>query len=272
MPVTIVNPSGAPLSIGIGLSVRVSTDFIGPIASGSTWSMQVLEPGTETNPALELDFQSQQHLWESTVVTERGWAISDIGASIADGHVMTTVVNLKDPGGVIIDTGTFEIPWSTDRGLGTQLDLKQGTTGGLTPEQATQLQETHDQSFLSRIIDDLTLVEITNGPTGEPVAENLQFWNFGIIVRLTAVPPELAPQTPDGDYWLPTLAVVRIYRGSDMWLRVPIHTSSKIIPFANENLVVALSALTPTQWALQLTVQVFFLPGVEGQVFRMIFP
>jgi hypothetical protein len=125
---------------------------------------------------------------------------------------------------------------------------------------------------LSKVIDALTLVEITNGPTGDPVTQFLVAWNFGIIVRLTTIPDGLAPITPDEQYWLPTLATVRLFRGNDLWLRVPIHTPTKLIPFANENLIVALSAITPTQWALQLTVQVNFLPGVEGQVFRMVFP
>ena len=95
---------------------------------------------------------------------------------------------------------------------------------------------------------------------------------WGVIVRLAEVPEELQPQTPDGDYWVKTLAVIRIFRGADMWQRIPIHTSSKLYSLLDASIVAGITGVTATQWFLDLSVQVSFLPGVTGKVFLMLLP
>jgi hypothetical protein len=256
------------------MSFQAQSDFIGPLPSGSNWQLSVAPVGNETD--LIASFGTSTNVTQqllTTMDTTSQWAFITNKLGLEEGHQLQLTAQLRDPSNQVIDQGSIQLPWTNSRGLPVQLLLKgQGTQSGLTPLQAQQLQEVHDQTFLSKVIDALTLVEITNGPTGDPVTQFLVAWNFGIIVRLTTIPDGLAPITPDEQYWLPTLATVRLFRGNDLWLRVPIHTPTKLIPFANENLIVALSAITPTQWALQLTVQVNFLPGVEGQVFRMVFP
>jgi hypothetical protein len=92
---------------------------------------------------------------------------------------------------------------------------------------------------------------------------------MGVIVRIATVPPEFHVNTADGDYWTKGLAVVRIYRGTDLWKRVPVHTSSKLITFVDEGLVAAVTSVLPLQWLLQISVQVSFTEGVTGQVFLM---
>jgi len=82
----------------------------------------------------------------------------------------------------------------------------------------------------------------------------------------------LSPITPDGDYWVKTLAVVRIFRGSDLWMRVPIHTSDKIVPLTGEGFAAAVVEVLTNLWLLNMSVQVSFLEGVLGEVFLMHFP
>jgi hypothetical protein len=111
------------------------------------------------------------------------------------------------------------------------------------------------------------------GSSTSPVAGNLTTPVFGVIVRLTAIPETLTPQTPDGLYWVKTLASVLIFRGSDIWLRVPIHTPSKLINLWVEGISLGLAdAVLNAGWLLNLTIQVFFLEGVEGEVFLMRVP
>lgn len=150
-----------------------------------------------------------------------------------------------------------------------QLGQKTGSGGALTEEQALQLQETHDSTFPAISLDALTLQELTSGPQGEFVAAQLGAWIYGVLVRIAEVPPEFRVDTADGDYWVRSLAVVRIYRGSDLWKRVPVHTSSKLISFVEEGLVTAVAAILPVQWLLQISVQVSFAPGVLGQVYLL---
>jgi hypothetical protein len=170
-----------------------------------------------------------------------------------------------------IDTGTTQMVWANS-GQGVVAQTYTGTSGGLTAEQATQLQETHEASFPSQLVDQLTLLPLTSGPTGDFVAAQLPNPTFGVIVRIANVPEELVPNTPDGDYWFTSLAVVRVFRGADLWKRVPIHTSSKLVELLDESIVAGITAITATQWLLNMTVQVTFRAGVTGEVFLMKVP
>jgi hypothetical protein len=136
-----------------------------------------------------------------------------------------------------------------------------------------QLQQTQQATWPQHVVDNLLTPFLGSGSADLPINANLTTPVFGVIVRLTSIPPELEAQTPDGDYWVKTLAVVRIFRGSDLWLRVPIHTSSKLINLWIEGLSLGLAdAVLQAGWLLDLTLQTTFLPGVTGDVFLMRVP
>jgi hypothetical protein len=164
------------------------------------------------------------------------------------------------------------VPWDAKSGLVNLLQTQPSTGGGLTDAQAQQLQAIDTSTARNQLLDNVTLTEVTTGPQGGFVGLNLVDTVFGIIVRISTVPGDIQPSTPDGDYWLTDLAVVRIYRGSDLWIRRPIHTSSCIVELANEGVVSAVTAFTAFQWMLNMTLQVHFRVGVTGQVFLMRFP
>ena len=172
----------------------------------------------------------------------------------------------------VFDEGTVSPLVYNPTGLLPELLREQAESssgGALTPVQAQQLDETHASVFPAISMDSLLLQELTNGPQGDFVAAQLGVWIMGVIIRIAAVPPEFRVNTADGDYWVRSLAVVRIYRGSDLWKRVPVHTSSKLIDFTEEGIVSAVAANLPLQWLLQMSIQVSFAPGVTGQVFLM---
>lgn len=189
-----------------------------------------------------------------------------VSNSLANGKTGRLDVELRDSTGVV-DSGTVQVTIDNTSGQAALLPFVQAEGQALTSLQAEQLEETHASTFPAISLDSLTTTELTRGPEAGPVSANLSAWIYGVIVRIATVPPEYHVNTADGDYWTRSLAVVRIYRGADLWKRVPVHTSSKLIDFQEEGLVSAVTAILPLQWLLQISVQVTFAAGVTGQVY-----
>lgn len=274
MPITITpTQPGAFLTPGGG--IQAQTDFIGPLPAGTTWDVHLLAASPSEQEIWTTTIVSQQHVVQTTLLTSRGDIAATSGFYVpAQAEQTRLEVNLRTPSGVI-DTGIITAPWDATRGLGIQSQEQRSTStsGGLTPDQAVQLQETHESTALNQLVDALTLQNLTPaGPSNGPINSFLPEPIFGVIVRIANVPPDLVADTPDGDYWFPTLAVVRIFRGSDLWMRVPIHTSSKIVPLLNEGVVAAVSTAIANISILNLSLQVTFRAGVTGTVFLMNFP
>lgn len=254
--------------------MNAQSDFVGPLLTGShmsfTWFADPEETQRISSQSLQVSAPSATIylLTHLTTTPSVGFDLPAEGASTA------LRVTLNDPSGNRLDTGVALAPFSGTVGVGAQAAIQHqvGTQGGLTDEQSLQLSETHAASFTDQLIDNVTLTNLTPVPSAGPVNANLLDTTFGVIVRLTTIPPELVPVTPDESYWVKTLCVVRIFRGTDLWKRYPIHTESRLISFLDESVVASVSALTATQWLLNMTMQVTFLPGVTGQVFLMRFP
>ena len=193
-------------------------------------------------------------------------------AALQEGAEITVKTRLSSPIGTIDEGTTTGLHWNSSSQLTQLLQEVKGEGGALTPIQSQQLAETHESTFPAISLDSLTLEEISSGPQGGVVAANLGAWIYGVLVRIRSVPPDFRVDTADGDYWVRSLAVVRIYRGSDLWKRVPVHTSSKIVSFVDEGLVVAVSTIVPVQWLLQISVQVSIAEGVLAQVYLMSTP
>jgi hypothetical protein len=212
--------------------------------------------------------QGQFVLWDSK---EAQWASGQFALATGQPvHVQTQLV--EGGSGTHVDSGTTSYVWQPSSQVGLLVQGSTSTGGGLTTEQAQQLTQVHEASFPSQLVDQLTLLPLTSGPTGGFVGAQLPNPTFGVIVRIANVPAELVPNTPDGDYWVTSLAVVRVFRGSDLWKRVPIHTSSKLVELLDESIVAGITAITATQWLLNMTVQVTFRAGVTGEVFLMKVP
>lgn len=273
MPITITLPTPGNVIAPFG-GFQAQSDFIGPLPSGTVWRVLVapdLEPthGTATLemqlPATSVSLGAQfqpigqdaRNVWRSLEI-------------VADGTTAHVLVELVQPGEVVIDSGTASGPWQSTAAL--QLQPTTNSSGGFTDADRTVAAQTNFSSFTEKTYDSLTLTELTSGPSGGPVNAVLDNPTFGVIVRLANVPAELQPQTPDGDYWVTTLAVVRIFRGADLMMRVPIHTSSKIVNLYTDFILAAVTQALATQWILNLSVQVTFHTGVTGQVFLQRFP
>lgn len=265
MPITIVN--GPPTGLGPGQTIVVTSDVIGPIPPGSDLTIRLFPVGGE-EPCYQLSVPWAQFTQQVKLAVQEAGQTSFV--SLPNEADITAVMEIRSQAG-LFDQGTQTgFKWRPTSQIVQQLqELSTGGGGALTPEQSLQLSETHASTFPSISMDALTLTEISQGPQGGVVASQLLTWIMGVIVRIAEVPPEFRVNTADGDYWSKSLAVVRIYRGSDLWKRVPVHTSSKIITFIDEGLTSAVAAVLPIQWLLQISVQVSFAEGVTGQVFLM---
>lgn len=271
MPITItIPPTGGALSPG--QQIAWNSDFTGPLQVGSSILVKLSTDVEGTRVITSTTVPTQLNHGQYVLMDQSAESWLNGAWALAAGANATLSTELHDgSAGPIVDSGAQTYVWQPESNVGLNIKGQGGSSqGGLTPQESLQLQETHDQSFLGISLDTLLLTDLTPlGPSPGPVNAQLPGYTFGVIVRLGNIDIPRAPQTPDDAYWVPTLATVRLFRGSDLWLRVPIHTPSKIIPFAATDLAVALATATVGQWILNLTIQVNFLPGVTGKVFLM---
>ena len=272
MPITITPapPNGVITPSGW---INVQSSFVGPPSSAALWDVTTFSLGATEEVVTwdKIPFQSNpQQLFLAQPSTQVHPIVQS--GFPKEGDSVNVIVKLEDTSG-LLDQDVITAPWSPTAGVNAQIQAwNQSSAGGLTPQQAQQIDETWQASYPSVSLDSFTTVFHGSGSASTPVNFNLPVATFGVIVRLTGVDPSLQPVTPDGDYWVKTLAVVRLFRGSDLWHRYPVHTSSKIISFYADNILVAVSAVSLTQWLLNMSVQVTFLAGVTGDVYSMPFP
>lgn len=269
MPITVILPAPGPIGPGFLFQLQSTAQP----APGISWIWTIdIEQKTPTGEGFALWSSTQPY---STAVIQdvllNGNAFAG-GGFAADLPVRITI-RIQTPDH--IDQETLTIPtgysWDGTTNLPQQIH-QEAQDVSLSAEQADQLGRTDFSVSLNQVTDALGLLELTHGPSGGPVDEAIVLPTFGVLVRLSSLPPDLVPSTPDEDYFVKTLATVRLYRGQDLWIRAPIHTTSKIVPFQNEGLTVWVPGATVGTWILNIHLSVRFLAGVTGQVFLMRFP
>lgn len=285
------------------MQIQVQSDFVGPLPADSWWQVNV----TTDSEGSEVGWQE---IWSSNsnptfvlIGQPRATGHQDWPRVLEAGSTVYVQAELHTTGVVPTDTGTLETTWNPTvmawrltQQVTDQL-ADNAVTGGLTDEQATQLANTEErtqvlgnpldlvlntasgivqttlaQIFSRKTLDQLTLFEVTSGPTCDPVRATVGSWDMAVIVRLTTIADDLAPKTPDADWYFPDLAVLRVFRGVDLQYRRGIHTPT----FMVEN---------PWQWGWQflnasqilgtppdLTIAVDWRVGCCGQVFLMTMP
>ena len=268
MPITITGPNGqGVIPIGPGSFLDASSSFIGPHPDGTQFEIDltsdpegghILLQGSIASTSPGVTFQLGV---DSPGV---GWTWAGL-AGVTDGANVYVQARQVEPGNVIVDSGTQAMPWSVGA-AGEAWQVAQPSSGGLTPTEQQQLQDTTDSSFLVKLFNAVVEEPLVPSPVPGPINATLDTPVYGCIVRIASVPPAFQPIGPDADYWVKTLATVRVFRGSDIWLRAPIHTSSKVVSFWGEHLIIGLAAIWAQQWLQQITLQVFFLEGVTGTV------
>lgn len=272
MPITLT-PTEPGGFIGLGLPIQLQSDFIGPFPSGTHWDINIGVQTADQAPNMSFTIQATGN----PTITRLPVNFVQLGALNTqwptDGTAVKVQVTLIDGSNNVIDEDIKDATWTGTQAVPEQ--LRQTSTGGgsgLTPTQALQLEQTHAATWVDQLVDALTTTPLAGDPNTGFVGINLRTPVFGVIVRMTQIAAGLEPDTPDGDYWVKTLAVVRVYRGQDLWVRAPIHTSSKLVNLWTEGLYMGLTGLVGDSWLGDLSLQVTFLPGCNGNVILMHVP
>lgn len=270
MPI-VITPLPPASTFTPAQGITWSSDFPGPLPVDSQWNVK-----------LSTDTEGQQVVWQAVFSTQGlrdGSArlmqtvqgVTGAGSAIAVNQAPVSVIVELTDRGIVQDSGLTTRPWDDATGLPSQIALlPTASSSGLTPSQAQELKESRDATWPAHLVDQLAVQSLGVGNSQLPIAANLDTPVFGVIVRLNTIPAGLSPQTPDQLYFTKTLASVLVFRGSDIWLRVPVHTPSKLINLWIEGLALGLAdAVLNAGWLLQLSLQVFFLEGVAGEVLLM---
>jgi len=296
MPITIT-PAPTFNGVGPGLWIDVASDFVGPLPTGTVWTTQILPVGTENN------ILTQHTVWTNNHQRIKLWDPNDSisqfpAAFVAEGTTVTVAVQLQEPGFVIDDTGSTTAPFSSTNGLSTFMqDWANKGNVTLNPTQSEQLTNIDNRTegvlgndaptitdaegahaftlgelFSGKALDQITLTEVTTGPQSTPATSVVGFWLFGVIVRITTVPPSAVPITPDANYYPFDLAVLRVFRGTDQEERFGIHNTSFLHTFHNLYGGVVLNETLLFGNPPAMSIEVDFALGVSGQVFLMRFP
>src|SRR5262252_1179242 len=188
MPITLPNlPALSPISPGQLLAWH--STFTGPLPVGSALSV-----------SLTTDSEGTQALGFATIVTttiqgqfvlmnpKDQWTSGE--HALATGANVFVQMKLIEGGtAATIDSGTQEMTWqpSSNAALLVSTQSGGGGQGGLTTEQALQLQQTQESTWPEHLVDTLTLNNLGTGNSDFPINANLTSPVFAVIVRLTAV-------------------------------------------------------------------------------------
>lgn len=274
MPITFTPQSVGNL-FGPGLAITLNTS-VATLPSTANWQFQITED-TDILPGRTFHVMTQKTSSSAPVFI---WDIPTGTQTEQDNHArpaaqatirLNAQVFTDNSLTQTIDTGQGTAVFEPTVGLAEVVKANQGT-GGFTENDRALQQQIGEATIPTINID--TTVPIVSAPSlpGGTVSAVMPLPLFGLIVRISSIPTDISPGTPDGDYFFPSLAVVRIFRDADLWLRVPVHTSTKVIPLFGENIQAAVANALALNWIAAMTYQVSFGPGVVGTVTEMHFP
>jgi len=272
VPITIV-PAPPHNVIGPGIPMTLQSSVFGPFPDGTQFQVDYFPPVPDENVWASESFLTTGSSLTVWPLSTRAVVFGPGRGQPKTGDQVPVTVQLNEPSGTV-DSGTVTLPWDAQQGQPVQAVklAQEATGGGLTDAQAQQLDQIHAEVAPFISLDALTLTDLTGGVPSDFVSAQLPDAIFGVIVRLTQIPAQLETILADNNYWRQTLAVVHVFRGSDLWLRAPIHTSNRMVPFPQEGIVTAAAENELTAWLLQMSLQVTFAPGVLGLVFLMKYP
>jgi len=298
VPVTITAPI-SPGNVGPGFSLDATSDFIGPLTNPSFWLVEITDSSDETDVLVSWYYPATTTHIVKTIGfgSDNTFQWNPAFGAHNQGDTVRLSIQLLNNLGETVDSGSQTYPLdsitgmpyvqeilalqtptegtftSTDRAAMTAgfTDIINGLTTTITTA-AGEVQATLGALFSRSTLDALTLEELTSGPTGDPVRVTIDSFWYGVIVRLTTIASNLEPMTPDGDWYLPDLAVLRVRRGVDLEYRHGIHTSSWMAPSPWRYGLEVLNLLELGAVPPETEVMVDFRPGCEGQVFLMAWP
>ena len=291
MPITFT-PSTPGNLVGFGMTLQWVSSFVGPLPTGSFWDLSVFVDADATQLMTEEHFPTTTVFGQSLLgASFNNVVVLDSEFNLRDGDTATVRVQLHSPT-AILDQTTTTFTWSNTAGMRQMVNqlLASHSGTGLTSTQSSQLTAINNatqvpittstgiqtvglsQILAMPLLDTITLSEITSGPTSGFVGVTPAHSAPGIIVRVTNIGPGYAATSPGDSWYVPELAAVLFFRGSDIVARIGIHTVSRMIyplPGAWEWWASLLFGGTlPPDYSIQVN----FNNGILGRVFVMNLP
>jgi len=294
MPITITLPE-PDQRVGPGLGFSLQSTFIGPLPSNEFWNVIISSDSEGLDTIWQESFPAPSPLLSEWWQRVYSFVPQNLRA-VAPGTTVHVIAELKH-GATVDDSGSATAIWDPTTGLGTQAQLiaqQQVFTGGFTSTDRSTMttgladilngitsqiqtasglvQHTLGEMFSRQTLDTLTLQEITDGETFDPVSAGVGSWFFGVIVRVTTIPDAYAPRFVDSEWRYNDLAVLRVFRGADLEYRKGIHTPTWLAPAPwGYNLQLMNIAFLDTP-PPDTTILVDWALGCGGQVFLMAWP
>jgi hypothetical protein len=299
VPITFIpNPNGG--SLGVGLPLSWNSD-VGDTPDGAIWRVIIFGEGGSAQTWLEAQRPRQGLQTGDTwfpFIPGTTWNVTEqVNFPVTGGQAVHATVSLIEAGVVTMEN-TLSGTWDATSGLPMQIEqTRTSGSGGFTAADRTDLQAievrsqvlgqpedlilqtasgpiqtTIGQLFSRQLVDTLTLQEVTSGPTSDPVRASFGLFYYGVIVRVTTIAEDLVGKTPDGQWYFPDLAVLRIIRGADLESRHGIHTPTAIFAHPWETGNLFRNTLDVLGVPPDRVLAVDWREGCAGQVFLQIFP
>lgn len=296
LPSVVVSPYPGNPSVGPGLWINWSSDFIGPLGTGSYVHIDFI-----SLTGGEFLFHSYHHLTDTpggdfqlmVPTSEQTPNVWSPPAQLGSVQLASTLYD----GTSTVATGTLTTTWDGTTGLGRQavaIAEAAALQAGLTADQQAQATATYDNTlaiqegitaevtdshgttamtmgelFTGYQVTDFGLLEVTSGPSIGPIEYAAGVFYSTIIVRLVDIPDGFPPITPDDDYRLRDLGVVTVYRGGDPWIRRPIHGSTCVVRLTDIWQSSPITPLIMVLGLLDVSFRVDLAEGVTAQVYRL---
>lgn len=195
MPITITLPPPGT-SIGPGYLIGLTSDFIGPLPTGTTFHVRI-SSHPEGTPNVIWQIIPTQGTQIQVLVGDRFTVTtSSQQQTVPAGSNVHVVAELVTSSQQVIDSGVTDVPVTYDPTtmLWQHVNQNTGTGGGLTGDQATQLQETHNAVLRAwQVSAGLLQSTPIGGLISHPDPNLLRLHNPPFILRgrgfLTGLPP-----------------------------------------------------------------------------------
>lgn len=143
MPITITLPTPGT-KIGPGFVFDLASDFIGPLPSGTFWSVTASSDSEGANAVWTETFPTDAPFGTYQVANpgiSNSWSYT---AEVADGDTVHVITQLITPTSGVVDSGATTKTWKPTEQLWAEVrNVIPASGGGLTTDQATQLADDH---------------------------------------------------------------------------------------------------------------------------------
>lgn len=299
MPVTIT-PLPPLNAVGPGLAINASV--IGPVPDGWSWDLYIATDADIT----QINFYQRIPAQQAPFITWFPWVYWQYLAQFSlawpvEGSNVWVSVRLVDAQAAVHESGTVQLPWRGQAGLGAQNYLQSNqiaANAGFTTSDRTLANQTNDLVeqllTLTNVVEAAvtTTVATASGTIATPISDFFRWIQhelfeprelaaetcdridahipggnyFSVRLEITQHPPEWIFRTPDQAWGFSDLAVLSFWSGDQLLQRHGVHALQHTVsPLPGTVWWGGPIAQAPLQWG-DYHITVDFAPGVCGRL------